>query len=104
MGRRRYYVGHGHDRVNTVFLSATTPTQATHGEQYFAATGPFRTRTGAIVMSQYGENNPHCRTVADAERLAPLYCHECKGLGEHWIMCSRAPLQEVRAHMRSQGT
>jgi hypothetical protein len=54
-----------------VFRSRETPTQQSHGAKYAAAIGPFRTRAGADFMAAYGHhNNPHLRSVADAERLA----------------------------------
>lgn len=58
-----------------VFRSATEPTTATHGDKYNACIGPFRTRRGAEWMADTvkGMLNPHCRNVADAERLAKKY-------------------------------
>lgn len=53
-----------------VFKAAMIPTFATHGDIYAAVIGPFRTKRGATFMAQYGHANPHCRTVAEAERLA----------------------------------
>lgn len=65
----RIYVGvKGTSRE--VFRSVSTPTQKSHGEKYAAVIGPFRTVGGAKVMAQYGRNNPHLQTVADAERMA----------------------------------
>ena len=68
----RYYVGHMKgDAANTeVFTSAQTPTEQTHGAKYGAVTGPFRTKRGAEFMHKHGHNNPHCLSVADAERIA----------------------------------
>jgi len=38
---------------------------------YNVAIGPFKTRRAAEYMaSPAGINNPHCRSVADAERLS----------------------------------
>ena len=53
-----------------VFRAATAPTDNTHGAQYGAVIGPFRTVRAAEFMRDYGRGNPHCLTVADAERLA----------------------------------
>jgi hypothetical protein len=53
-----------------VFRSKKTPTDSSHGKKYGAAIGPFRTRRGAEIMAKYGANNPHIRSVADAERMA----------------------------------
>lgn len=66
----RFYVGHVKGKMfGEVFKAATMPTRASHGKEYFATTGPFRTKRGAEFMAnQY--NNPHCQTVADAERIA----------------------------------
>jgi len=58
-----------------VFKSATKPTEATHGHQYLAVIGPFRTKAGAEFMANNGWNNPHCQCVADAERLAKKDTH-----------------------------
>lgn len=52
-----------------VFKHITVPT-AVSTPQYLAVIGPFRTRRGANFMAQQGGSNPHCQTVADAERLA----------------------------------
>jgi hypothetical protein len=46
------------------------PTSRSHGETYAAVIGPFRTRAGADFMARHGKGNPHCRNVAEAERLA----------------------------------
>ena len=52
-----------------VFKAAEIPSSLTH-PQYYAVIGPFKTKGGAEFMQDYGEGNPHCQTVADAERLA----------------------------------
>lgn len=67
--RPRLYVGlmEGNEEV---FRSDTTPTEASHGAQFRAVIGPFRTRRGADFMARNGYGNPHCQCVADAERLA----------------------------------
>ena len=48
------------------------PTTETHGAMFGAVIGPFRTKRGAQFMELNGWNNPHCQTVADAERLAKV--------------------------------
>jgi len=55
-----------------VFKSFVKPTEKTHGNLYNAVIGPFRTVRGANFMRDYGQGNPHCVTVSDAERLAKL--------------------------------
>jgi len=72
MSRRKYswpYVGLVLGGGRVVFRSVETPTWDSHGHLYGAVIGPFRTRRGAGFMSRYGAGNPHCRCVADAERL-----------------------------------
>jgi hypothetical protein len=67
--RKYWYVGHTGGRF-VAFRSAIVPTEQTHGARYVAVIGPFRTARGARWAAQYGENNPHFQTVADAERFA----------------------------------
>jgi len=55
-----------------VFRASSIPTEQTHGVQYAAVIGPFRTIRGARFMRDHGAGNPHCQCVADAERLARL--------------------------------
>jgi hypothetical protein len=73
--RTKLYVGRIANKPSVVFRSATTPTFESHGSLYNCVIGPFRTRRGADWMAdpQKGQNNPHCRCVADAERLASKY-------------------------------
>lgn len=47
-----------------------------------AVIGPFRTVRGAEFMRQYGEGNPHCQTVGDAERLAKQYAAQAEKAAE----------------------
>lgn len=68
--RTRLFVGVAEGGVREVFRFAGTPTEKTHGRKYAAAIGPFVTRAGANYMRDYGVWNPHCQTVAEAERLA----------------------------------
>lgn len=54
-----------------VFRATAQPTEESHGQAYRYAIGPFRTARGARFMATFGgNNNPHCVTVGDAERLA----------------------------------
>lgn len=55
-----------------IFRSAVEPTAQTHGNRFSLVIGPFRTKAGAQYMADYGVNNPYCRCVADAEKLAKL--------------------------------
>lgn len=59
-----------------IFRSETEPTRETHGKQFNAVVGPFRTRRGAEFMRDHGQANPHCQTVAQAERLGAKYAHD----------------------------
>ncbi len=68
----RLYVGLGKGK-REVFRAYPEPTRDTHGNQYFAVIGPFRTRKGAEFMARFGENNPHLQQVADAELLSKKY-------------------------------
>lgn len=69
---QRLYVGYVKDGSGysmEVFRSDYVPTFATHGEQYYAVIGPFRTKRGADWMAKY-PRSPICQTVSDAERLS----------------------------------
>lgn len=67
--RSKFYVGlNGGNRL--IFKSLNTPTKESHGDLFKAVIGPFRTGKGAKYMAQYGAGNPHCQTVAEAEKLA----------------------------------
>ena len=61
-----------------LFWSEKEPTQESHGHLYTLAIGPFRTKSGAEYMANYGYNSPHCLTVNDAERLAALHTEQLK--------------------------
>jgi hypothetical protein len=56
-----------------IFQSDTIPTWKSHGGQYAAVVGPFKTVRGAKAMLHYGDGNPHMLTVADAERIGKQY-------------------------------
>ena len=71
--RRRLWLGLGFENIRELFYYTGEPTFKLHGDKYYAAIGPFRSRAGAIYMRDRGENNPHCNCVADAERLSRLY-------------------------------
>lgn len=66
---KRLYVGCRKDGHRELFRSDSVPSYKSHGDKYFAAIGPFRTIAGAHVMAE-AQSNPHCMTVADAERIA----------------------------------
>jgi hypothetical protein len=67
--RTKLYVGIN-GRKRQVFRSARTPTESSHGDRFKAVIGPFRTVGAAKIMAEYGANNPHLQTVADAEKIA----------------------------------
>lgn len=69
--RRKWYVGHVANGLEA-FHSDCTPTESSHGNQYRAVIGPFRTKRGAKWTERYGYMNPHFVTVDDAERLATI--------------------------------
>lgn len=71
MKRKQWYIGLANGgRIRKTFTSDVTPTQATHGAEYAAVVGPFRTKRGAMFHAAVGAANPHVRNVADAERIA----------------------------------
>lgn len=79
--RPRIYVGYGKGRLREVFRSATEPTEATHGDKYFASMGPFRTLRGAKADVNFGGcGNPHIRCVTDAERIGKKYADQLKNM------------------------
>lgn len=67
----RYFIGYYPGGERILFRSAVQPTRETHGA-FEAVVGPFRTKRGAQFMYDMGVNNPHCQTVAQAEKLAAL--------------------------------
>ena len=73
--KAKWYVGcktyRSGQTIRKAFKSETEPTQETHGLQYGAVWGPFRTRRGAEFGASWrAVNNPHVQSVADAERIA----------------------------------
>lgn len=66
---RNLYVGEDKKGAWRIFVSPVEPSERSHGDKFKFAIGPFRTVRGAIFMARYGRENPHCRSVADAERL-----------------------------------
>ena len=73
MKRNKYYVGHAHNGDRIVFPSKTVPTLYTHGDNYAAVVGPFRTQRSALFTAKHGRNNPHIQCISDAERIAKQY-------------------------------
>ena len=72
MAHKQFYVGLT-PQHRMVFSSQITPTEASHGDKYNAVIGPFATKRGAIFMQEHGAGNPHCRNVAEAEKLGRIY-------------------------------
>ena len=71
MAKRKFYVGlSASGSLRRWLFNDVEPIKNNHGDQYVAIIGPFATKRGAIFMRDYGEGNPHCQTVSDAERLA----------------------------------
>ncbi len=66
----KFYVGCKVGGSRELIRYHKQPTAITHGHQYLAVIGPFRTKRGAEFMRDYGQGNPHCQCVRDAERLA----------------------------------
>lgn len=71
---RRLWVGLIPGAPRQVFRHTGTPTLEST-PQFAVVIGPFRTRRGADFMADpvKGTGNPHCRCVADAERLAAIH-------------------------------
>ena len=70
---KTWYVGHKrktHGRL-IAFSTSTTPSEETHGKEFFAVTGPMSQRA-ALWAEKYGYNNPHFQTTSDAERLSKI--------------------------------
>lgn len=67
--KRQYYIGHKNGDRH-LFYSDSPVTKESHGSLYTAVVGPFITKRGALFMLEHGVNNPHCQSVADAEKLA----------------------------------
>jgi hypothetical protein len=72
----KWYLGLRAGAPRTIFQAERDPTHDTHGTVYDAVIGPFVTKRGAIFMRDYGAGNPHCRCVAEAERLARRHAGE----------------------------
>jgi hypothetical protein len=74
--KNRFYVGFSGEWCE-LFQSRETPTNDSHGHLYHKVMGPFSTKAGAKFYCRYGKNNPHCNTVAQAEKLAKQCCNQC---------------------------
>jgi hypothetical protein len=69
-GKQKIYLGKTKQRRWEIFRHSSDPTDVSHGNRYLYVVGPFRTIKGAEFMAEYGDNNPHCQTVSQAEKLA----------------------------------
>lgn len=67
MASVRYYVGEKNGK-RSIFRSAKTPTQVSHGRDFTYVIGPFSTKLGAEVMAN--AHGPQIQTVSEAERYA----------------------------------
>jgi len=56
-------------REEVFFDCSENVTEEKYGKKYAWVTGPFLTKKGAEFMRDYGQNNPHCCSVEDAECL-----------------------------------
>jgi hypothetical protein len=78
--RPKRYLGTTRTGERRVFLSATTPTEATHGEEFISVLGPFRTLRAAMLTAMT-HPNPHIQHVQDAERIAARLAREARENG-----------------------
>lgn len=78
--RRKYYLGlNAIDGARVIFSRSDNRTpEREEYPAYNAVVGPFRTKRGAKFMLKFGQGNPHCRCVADAERLGRKYASDLK--------------------------
>lgn len=72
-GPQKTYVGLKVGGGREMFKSEMEPTQESHGSQYHAVIGPFKTDRAAKFMAEHGGNNPHLQSVKDAERISKKY-------------------------------
>ena len=76
---KKWYVGIHRLKPHNRFLfkhdADTAPTSVEY-PYYMMVIGPFVTKRGATFMRDYGQENSHCQTVADAERLAKMFSTE----------------------------
>ena len=78
--RTKLYVG-CKAGARKIFRSAHTPTEETHGTQFDAVVGPFRTKAGAALCAGPHGNQ---QTVAEFERSARVL------LGQHELCVAYA--------------
>jgi hypothetical protein len=78
--KKRFFVGLVKTELGTreIFKTDVQPLSDITGGRYVAVICPFRTKRGAEFMRDHGANNPHCRSVAEAEKLASKYAGENK--------------------------
>lgn len=70
MRRAKIYLGLRENGAREIIRERFEPTRESHGAEFMACVGPFRTVRGARFMRDHGRANVHCQNVADAERLA----------------------------------
>jgi len=75
-GKGKWYVGINKGTGNYEMLRSEKKPTAKAFPYHSAVIGPFRSKRGAWFMAKYGKGNPHCQTVADAERLGKIYDQE----------------------------
>ena len=74
----KIYLGYSNGGARMkIFRFERDPTEA-DGLPYAAVVGPFRTMRGARFMRDHGQNNPHCRCVAEAEALGKRHERESR--------------------------
>jgi hypothetical protein len=68
--RKKHYVGKRRStgKLGT-FTSVNVPTEEQYGREFAYVIGPFKTVGAAEYMAAHGMNNPHLRSVEDAERI-----------------------------------
>ena len=70
MPKRKPYIGIDKNGEWFGFSSVNVPTKESHGDNFIAVIGAFRTRRAQIWALKYGKNNPHFQAVNDAEKLS----------------------------------
>lgn len=75
MSKKQYYIGVANNQREIILILWMETQRERKGQvsKYHYTIGPFYTKRGAVFMRDHGQNNPHCQTVQDAERLGRLY-------------------------------